>query len=82
MGAFRACYEGAAARDPNLKGTVTVTWSIAPGGSVTAANIAGSSLGTARVDGCVLRQVKRLRFPVADKGTNASFPFAFRPSKK
>lgn len=82
MGAFRACYEGAAARDPNLKGTVTVSWHIAPGGSVSGASIGGSSLGNARVEGCVLRQVKRLRFPVADKGTSASFPFAFRPSKK
>jgi len=82
MGAFRACYEGAAARDPNLKGTVTISWHIDPGGSVGAASVGGSSLGNARVEGCVLRQVKRLRFPVADKGTNASFPFAFRPSKK
>lgn len=82
MGAFRACYEGAAARDPTLKGTVTVSWSITPGGSVAGASIASSSLGNARVEGCVLRQVKRLRFPVADKPTGASFPFAFRPSKK
>lgn len=82
MGAFRACYEGAAARDPNLKGTVTISWHIDPGGSVGGASVGGSSLGNARVEGCVLRQVKRLRFPVADKGTNASFPFAFRPSNK
>jgi hypothetical protein len=81
-GAFRACYDGAAARNPNLKGTVSVSWRITPGGSVTGASIGGSSLGNARVEGCVLRQVKRLRFPVADKATNASFPFAFRPSKK
>lgn len=82
MGAFRACYEGAAARDPNLKGTVNISWHIDPGGSVAGASVGGSSLGNARVEGCVLRQVKRLRFPVADKGTNASFPFAFRPSAK
>jgi TonB family protein len=82
MGAFRACYESAAARDPKLKGTVSVSWRITPGGSVTGASIGGSSLGNARVEGCVLRQVKRLKFPVADKGTAATFPFAFRPSKK
>ncbi len=82
MGAFRACYEAAASRDPMLKGTVTVSWRITPGGSVTGAVIGGSSLGNARVEGCVLRQVKRLRFPTADKATSASFPFAFRPAKK
>jgi TonB family protein len=81
MGAFRACYEAAASRDPKLKGTVTVSWRITPGGAVTGAVIGGSSLGNARVEGCVLRQVKRLRFPAADKGTSASFPFAFRPAK-
>jgi hypothetical protein len=82
MGAFRACYEGAVARDPKLKGTVTVSWSITPGGSVTGASIGSSSLSNGRVEGCVLRQVKRLRFPVADKPTNAAFPFVFRPSSK
>ena len=81
-GAFRACYDSAAASQPTLTGTVSVSFRIAPGGSVQSASISGSSLGNARVEGCVLRQIKRLRFPAADKGSSATFPFAFKPSKR
>ncbi len=81
-GAFRACYEAAAARDPGMQGNVSVSWSITPGGSVAGANIGGSSLGNPRVEGCIKRQFMRLKFPSADKSTNASWTFSFRPSKK
>lgn len=81
-GAYRACYESAAARDPSLRGNVTVSFSIAPDGSVSAANITGSSLNNARVEGCVLRQFKRLTFPKADKATNANYPLVFNPGGK
>lgn len=81
-GAFRACYDSAAAQDPNLSGTVNVSFRIAPGGSVQSASIAGSSLRNPRVEGCMLRQFKRLQFPAADKGTSAAFPFVFKPSKR
>ena len=82
MGAFYACYEIATAHDPTLKGNVGVAFSISPGGSVSSASITGSSLSNPRVEGCVLRTFNRLQFPTADKATNASFPFAFRPGKK
>lgn len=81
-GAFRACYESAAAGNPGLSGTVSVTFSISPAGSVTSASIAGSSLNNPRVEGCVKRQFMRLHFPTADKGSNATFPFVFKPSKR
>jgi hypothetical protein len=82
MGAFRACYEAAAAHDPNMAGNVGVSWRISPSGSVAGASIGGSSLGNARVEGCILRQFNRLSFPSADKPTNASWTFSFKPSKK
>ena len=46
------------------------------------ANIATSSLGNPRVEGCMLRTFNRLKFPVADKSTNASFPFKFQGGKR
>jgi hypothetical protein len=82
MGAFQACYEIAAARDPTLKGGVTVSFSISPGGSVSSVSISNSSLGNPRVEGCITRQFARLQFPTADKPTNAGFPFVFRPGKR
>jgi hypothetical protein len=82
MGAFQACFEMASAHDPTLKGNVGIAFSISPGGDVSAASVSGSSLKNPRVEGCMLRTFQRLRFPSADKPTNAAFPFAFRASKK
>lgn len=81
MGAFRACYEIASAHDPTLKGNVGVNFSISPGGSVTSVNVSNSSLSNPRVEGCVTRTFNRLQFPTADKPTNASWGFAFKPGK-
>jgi hypothetical protein len=81
-GAFRACYEAASARESNLSGGVTVSFGVTPGGDVTGSRIQSSTLGNARIEGCILRQFARLRFPSADKATNASWPFIFKPGKK
>jgi len=82
FGAFRACYEAASARDPNLSGGVTIRFGVTPGGDTSGSSVQSSSLGNARVEGCILRQFARLRFPTADKPTNASWPFIFKPGKK
>jgi len=77
LGALRACYESEAERNPNLKGGLTVKWQIAPEGSVSGANLAGSSLGNPRVEGCVVRQVKGWRFPSSNALSNVEWPFKF-----
>jgi hypothetical protein len=78
IGAVRACYEGEAQKNPGLKGGVTIAWSIEPGGSVTSASLAGTTLNNPRVEGCVLRQVRTWRFPSSDAPTTvAGFPFKF-----
>jgi hypothetical protein len=78
MGAFQACFELALSKDPSAHGGVTMAFSITPGGDVGAASVASSSLGNPRVEGCMQRTFNRLKFPVADKATNASFPFIFK----
>jgi hypothetical protein len=78
QGALRACYESEAQRNPNLRGGITATWQIDPSGQVSSASIAQTSLGNARVEGCVVRQVKSWRFPASATATNvASYPFKF-----
>ena len=77
LGALRACYESEAERNPNLKGGVTVQWQIAPEGSVSGASLGGSSLGSPRVEGCVVRQVKAWRFPTSIAASSVSWPFKF-----
>jgi hypothetical protein len=78
QGALRACYDSELARNPNLKGGVTMTWNIDPSGGVASAGVAGSTIGNERVSGCVLRQVKSWHFPVSESPTNvAAYPFKF-----
>jgi hypothetical protein len=78
LGAVRACYESEAQRNPSLKGGVTVQWTIDPSGSVSSASPAGSTLNNARVEGCVVRQVKGWHFPTSESPTIVSgFPFKF-----
>jgi hypothetical protein len=78
QGALRACYDSELARNPSLKGGVTMTWNIEPGGTVASAGVASSTIGNDRVSGCVLRQVKSWHFPVSESSTNvAAYPFKF-----
>jgi hypothetical protein len=77
LGALRACYESEAERNPNLKGGVTVLWQIAPEGTVSGASLGGSSLGSPRVEGCVVRQVKGWRFPSSPAASSVNWPFKF-----
>ena len=78
QGALRACYDMELGRNPNLRGGVTMTWNIDPSGSVASAGVAGSTIGNARVEGCVLRQVKSWHFPSSESPTNvAAYPFKF-----
>jgi hypothetical protein len=77
-GALRACYEGEAQRNPNLRGGVTVAWQVDASGGVSNASLSGSSLNNARVEGCVIRQVKGWHFPQSDRPTIVgAYPFRF-----
>jgi hypothetical protein len=76
-GALRACYEMEVQKDPTLHGGVTVSWTIDPSGAVTSAAQTGSTIHNARVEGCVLRQVRTWHFPSSDGVSQATFPFSF-----
>jgi hypothetical protein len=76
-GALQACYEIEAQKDPSLRGGVTAAWTIDASGGVTSANLAGSTIHNARVEGCVLRQVRTWHFPASDGTSQATFPFVF-----
>lgn len=78
QGALRACYDSELARNPNLRGGVTMTWSIDTGGAVTSSTVAGTTLNNPRVEGCISRQVKTWKFPTANAPTTVgAFPFKF-----
>lgn len=76
--AIRYCYEVEVQRQPNLRGRITISWRIALSGGVSSARVSESSLGNSRVEGCIVRQVRRWRFPQPDGGEcQVSYPFIF-----
>lgn len=76
--AIRYCYEVEVQRQPNLRGRVEINWRINLAGSVTTSRVARSTLRNPRVEGCIVRQVRRWRFPQPDGGeVNVTYPFIF-----
>ncbi|RLB57256.1 MAG: hypothetical protein DRJ42_00725 [Deltaproteobacteria bacterium] len=64
----RFCYDQGLMRKPNLAGTVTLSFIIAPTGAVQAASIQSSTLGDSAVEGCISRAWRRWQFPAPDGG--------------
>ncbi len=76
---FKYCYERELSKDPNLYGKITTTFTIAGNGRVSEANVIQSTMHNANVEECVLRVVRRIRFP-APKGSGeviVTYPFMF-----
>ena len=78
-GAIRACYEDRLQVKPDLSGKVTVRWRIELDGKVGSANVLKSSLGDSKVESCVLRAIRRMRFQKPEGGICIiQWPFVFR----
>jgi outer membrane biosynthesis protein TonB len=74
----RTCYDDEARMDPALQGQIVLSWDVLPDGSVSAPMIFRATLDNARVEECVLRQVRGWRFPASNSQTTVdSFPFRF-----
>jgi hypothetical protein len=76
--AIKYCFETALQRKPTLQGAISVAWRIDRKGLVTTTRVAKSTLGDPGVEGCILRQVKRWKFPEPDGGeVDVVYPFLF-----
>jgi TonB family protein len=76
--AIQYCYQTELQKQPNLKGKVTVHWRINRAGQVESSRIKSSSLRNPRVEGCMVRQIRRWKFPQPDGGSvDVDFPFLF-----
>jgi len=73
----RACYEAGLKKNPDLAGKVVVAWVIAPGGAVSSARIASSTLANANVEACIVSRVQTWRFPAPGSPTDVTYPFVF-----
>lgn len=82
FGRFRLCYEDGLRKDPALAGKVTVTFVIAPDGSVSSSSATGDLPDTA-VRSCVGRSFQGLSFPQPEGGgvVRVSYPLIFAPGE-
>jgi len=81
MGGIRGCYQRELLKNPNLSGTVTVKFVIAPDGSVRSADIKSTTWNDAQVEGCIAEALLRCEFPEPTGGgiVIVSCPFVFTP---
>lgn len=71
------CYERELARDPELSGTLTMSWRIMLDGKVGKV-LVEQSLGNKALEGCVKRAIGRWSFPAPEGGMcRVRFPFVF-----
>jgi hypothetical protein len=72
------CYQLDLPARPDLAGTATATFTIAPTGQVTSVHVVGMGL---EVDACIESIFRGMRFPAPENdGTvNVTYPFTFRP---
>jgi hypothetical protein len=80
FGRFRGCYEAGLAKDPGLKGKVSVRFVIGKDGAVASVADAGSDLPAAGVKKCLLAAFSKLSFPAPEGGiVTAVYPLDFSP---
>lgn len=80
LGAIKMCYERELAVSPSLAGKVSVSFTIDAQGRVSAASIKSTTLNNPKVENCILRTFKRMRFPAPVGGgiVNVTYPFVFK----
>lgn len=75
---LKSCYEQQLLADPSLSGKIIVFWKIGLDGQVTEASIKSSTMKNERVESCLTKTVRRLRFDKPDGGICVvEFPFIF-----
>ena len=77
--AIRFCYESQLQRFPNLKGDMRVKFIISGEGRVISSGVAGSTMGNADVEQCVVGRFRTFQFPKPKGGgvVNVTYPITF-----
>ena len=76
---IRDCYQRELQRNPDLSGRIVVEFVIDPHGNVATARSAESDVGSDAVEDCVVRRVRRWRFPAPSTpgAVRVNYPFVF-----
>jgi TonB family protein len=76
VGGFRYTYEKALKERPDLGGKISLRFTIAPSGDITAIEVVASSTGDADLDDQIKDKAKRMKFDQIEKG-NVTVTYAF-----
>lgn len=78
----RHCYNQGLVKDPNLRGRVSVQFTIGPTGKVPASVVGSTTLSDRSTANCVAKAVKRWKFPRPPGGGNVivTYPFVLDPA--
>ncbi|MDX2023639.1 MAG: TonB family protein [Deltaproteobacteria bacterium] len=76
------CYEQELVKKPDLQGRIAVQFTIAATGQVVTSVMQTSSVGSPKVENCVVQAVRRWEFPKPKGGgiVIVSYPFVFNPA--
>ncbi|MCB0350657.1 MAG: AgmX/PglI C-terminal domain-containing protein [Bdellovibrionales bacterium] len=74
------CYEQGLQSQPKMSGRVAVKFVIGSVGSVSTANVANSSLGSKKVENCIVNKLRSWRFPrpVGNVDVRVTYPFMLK----
>lgn len=80
---FRACYEDALRRDPNIEGRVSVSFIIQLSGEVSDAHAVCPTLADHQAIDCVVEQFRKIKFPPPEGGgvVTVFYPIMFSPGE-
>jgi hypothetical protein len=78
IGSIQRCYERELMSDPSLGGKITFEWTVDTSGGVKGVRERSSSVGSRKVSSCIMRVIRRMKFP-RPKGGEAeiAYPFVF-----
>ncbi|MEW6325469.1 MAG: AgmX/PglI C-terminal domain-containing protein [Nitrospirota bacterium] len=81
-GWIRFIYNKALREDPNLKGVVTLEFTITKDGDVDGVSVASTTLNYPPIEEALVKRFKLLKFPAAPKGGSVTvvYPITFSPS--
>ncbi len=76
--AIKYCFEKELQANPKLSGKIIAQWKVGLDGSVMSSSIASSTMGNKKVEGCIARVIKRMRFQKPKGGICIiNYPFVF-----
>ncbi len=86
-GKFRACYSKSLRRNPDLSGTISMSWTVDENGAADRIyiNESKTTLNDRLLQKCMIKELQTWKFPAASKGKFvhiASYPFVFIPTQK